>query len=103
MTKDLEELANAARRCGVDPHKRVSAEEAACMADPTANTSTLDRLAGAAKRAFSAVNAEIKEGFVAVATPVVDAIRNVGEPIVTMGARRAEGPANYDTPKPPGR
>lgn len=112
------EVAQRAATCGVErddalrnqaglqdlPPKDASCLRAVKTDDPTANTSTLDRLAGAAKRAFSAVNTEIKEGFVAVVvTPVVEAVREVGGPIVTLGARRAEGPANYDTPKPPGR
>ena len=112
------EVEQRAAKCGVDVgdaqrfqvgHQSLPQKDAACLKtgmadDPTANTGTLSRLAGAAKDAFASVNGAMREGFVTVATPAVEAVRNVGGPIVTLGARRAEAaPANYDTPKGPGR
>lgn len=111
------EVKDRAATCGVDlgdaqrfqvGHQSLPSKDVACLKtgvadDPTANTGTLSRLAGAAVEAFSSVNSGIREIFVAVTTPVVEAVREVGGPIVTLGERRAKGPANYDTPKPPGR
>jgi hypothetical protein len=111
------EVKDRAATCGVDlgdaqrfqvGHQSLPSKDVACLKtgmadDPTANTGTLSRLAGAAIEAFSSVNAGIKEGFVAIVSPAVDAVKEVAGPMVTLGARRAEGPANYDTPKAPGR
>ncbi len=109
------EVEQRAATCGVDlgdaqrfqaGHQSLPAQDVACLKtgmadDPTANTGTLSRLVGAAKQAFESVNTGIKDGFVAVLKPAVEAVQDVGGPIVTLGARRAKDPANYDTPKPP--
>ena len=111
------EVKDRAATCGVDlgdaqrfqvGHQSLPSKDVACLKtgmadDPTANTGTLSRLAGAAIEAFSSVNAGIKEGFVAIVSPAVDAVKEAAGPLVTSGARRAEGPANYDTPKAPSR
>lgn len=114
------EVEKRANTCGVDlgdaqryqagrqslPQRDVACLKAGMADDPTANTGTFSRLTGAAKDAFSSVNAGIKEGFVAVVGPAVEAVRDVGGPIVTRNAvqaRQSEAAAGYGDPAGPRR
>jgi hypothetical protein len=76
------------------------------MADDPANfrTGAFSRLTGAAKGAFDAAREGVKEAAVGALEVGVNAVRDVGGPVVTHGLRKAESVQNYDKPPAgPGR
>lgn len=102
MTEDLGKLARDAERCDVDKRAAlrgdVTKAQAACMADPTApppSLSTVERISGA----FSAAAGAVKSTFVSALEVGVDAVRDVGGPVVTRNAKLAKPAADYDVPQ----